>query len=141
VTFIRRYALGERVPGYRLLLRTGLVAWVLALGALAISLFELVEVDALVYAFMLAAAATLTIAGAVAYLQETAITPVREAFIQGYKMASVHAAEMQANKDHAGVGRVLRFPTGAYAIGELATSPTVARARHRAPSPRRSPRR
>ena len=125
------------MPGYRTLTVTSVLIWLVAIGT---AIVDICGIDATTLVQVtLAAATTSSILAAVLYLRATAVVPVREAFIHGYKLSSQHAAAELAASDERDLASVLKFPSGGHA--QPATTPRTAMRQHRAPSPLRSPRR
>ncbi len=124
------------MPGYKTLSRLATAGWTVSTAVLVVELITKTELGPL-FAYLLSIAVTTTMVAAVTYLQATAITPVREAFMHGYQIATQHAVAVQAAKADANLARVLRPPAGAWTINE-APYPSDRRPRHRAPSPRQS---
>jgi hypothetical protein len=125
------------VPGHKTLSRLAAAGWTVSTAVLIIEMITGTELRPL-FPFLLSIAVTATAVAAVKYLQATAITPVREAFLHGYQLATQHAAAVQAAKADANLARVLRPPAGAWTVNETPYAVDQRGPRHRAPSPRQS---
>lgn len=126
------------MPSYKTLSWMAGAGWTVT-TALLIAEQTGADLGTVLFAYCLAAAATLTVLASLTYLHTVAIAPVREAFMHGYQMAVQQLlAAQRAEKPGTDLARILRPPAGAWTVNEQRPAPVAVVGEERAASQHRA---